>query len=152
MALKDTITTDLNAAMKASDKLRTETLRSLRALILDFEKSGADREMSQDEEMKLLLSAAKKRKEAMELFQTNNRPELAEKEKAEYDIIAQYLPKQMSREEVELRVNEVIAQTAAKGPADTNKVIPVLMKELKGKADGKLVQEIVKKNYPLYDT
>ncbi len=144
MALKDTINSDLNASMKAGDKIRTETLRSLRALVLDFEKSGADREMTPDEEIKLLLSAAKKRKESMELFATNNRPELAEKEKAEYEIIATYLPKQMSREEVEKRVVEVIKEVGAAGPADTNKVIPVLMKELKGKADGKLVQEIVK--------
>ena len=144
MALKDTINSDLNASMKAGDKIRTETLRSLRALVLDFEKSGADREMTPDEEMKLLLSAAKKRKESMELFAANNRPELAEKEKAEYEIIATYLPKQMSREEVEKRVVEVIKEVGAAGPADTNKVIPVLMKELKGKADGKLVQEIVK--------
>ncbi len=144
MALKETITADLTASMKSGDKLRTETLRSLRALILDFEKSGTDRAMTADEELKLLLSAAKKRKEAQELFQTNNRPELAEKEKAEYEIIAEYLPKQMTREEVEKRVVEVIAEVGATGAADTNKVIPVLMKELKGKADGKLVQEIVK--------
>jgi uncharacterized protein YqeY len=144
MSLKDTITNDLTASMKSGDKIKTETLRSLRALVLDFEKSGADRAMSPDEEMKLLLSAAKKRKEAMELFQANNRPELADKEKAELDVISAYLPKQMSREEVEKRVSEVIAETRATGPADTNKVIPVLMKELKGKADGKLVQEIVK--------
>jgi uncharacterized protein YqeY len=144
MALKDTINSDLNASMKAGDKIRTETLRSLRALVLDFEKSGVDREMTPDEEMKMLLSAAKKRKESMELFAANNRPELAEKEKAEYEIIATYLPKQMSRDEVEKRVMEVIKEVGAAGPADTNKVIPVLMKELKGKADGKLVQEIVK--------
>jgi uncharacterized protein YqeY len=144
MALKEQINTDLTAAMKAGDKIKTETLRSLRALVLDFEKSGADRAMTADEEMKLLLSAAKKRKEAMELFTTNNRPELAEKEKAELDVISLYLPQQMSREDVEKRVSEVITETGAAGPADTNKVIPVLMKELKGKADGKLVQEIVK--------
>ena len=151
MALKDTINTDLTASMKAGDKIRTETLRSLRALILDFEKSGAERTMSPDEELKLLLSAAKKRKEAMDLFQANNRPELAEKEKAEYEIIATYLPKQMTRAEVERRVDEVIAQAGAKGAADTNKVIPLLMKELKGKADGKLIQEIVKEKLSAAD-
>ena len=144
MALKDQINADLTASMKAGDKIRTETLRSLRALIIDFEKSGIDRAMTPDEEMKLLLSAAKKRKEAMELFSANNRPELAEKERAEYEIIAAYLPKQMTREEVEKRVTQVIAEVGAIGQADTNKVIPILMKELKGKADGKLVQEIVK--------
>ncbi|HET9137378.1 MAG TPA: GatB/YqeY domain-containing protein [Candidatus Kapabacteria bacterium] len=144
MALKDRINTELAASMKAGDKIRTETLRSLRALVLDFEKSGADREMTPDEEMKLILSAAKKRKDSIEIYTTNNRPELAAKEQAELDVISEYLPKQMSREEVEKRVAEVIAEVGATGPGDTNKVIPVLMKELKGKADGKLVQEIVK--------
>jgi uncharacterized protein YqeY len=144
MALKDRINTELGASMKAGDKIRTETLRSLRALVLDFEKSGVDREMTPDEEMKLILSAAKKRKDSIEIYSTNNRPELAAKEQAELDVISEYLPKQMSREEVEKRVAEVIAEVGASGPGDTNKVIPVLMKELKGKADGKLVQEIVK--------
>src|ERR1700730_12552177 len=113
MALKDQINADLTASMKDGDKIRTETLRSLRALILDFEKSGTDRAMNPEEEMKLLLSAAKKRKESMELFAANNRPELAEKEKAEYEIIATYLPKQMSREEVKKRVVEVIKEVGA---------------------------------------
>ncbi|MDP4235391.1 MAG: GatB/YqeY domain-containing protein [Bacteroidota bacterium] len=135
---------DLTASMKSGDRIRTETLRSLRALVLDFEKSGADRAMTADEELKLLLSAAKKRKEAMELFAANNRPELAEKEKAELEVISAYLPQQMSRGEVEKRIAEVIAEVGAKGPADTNKVIPVVMKELKGKAEGKLIQEVVK--------
>lgn len=144
MTLKERINTELNASMKAGDKIRTETLRSLRALILEFEKSGADHEMTPDEEMKMLLSAAKKRKDSVEIYTTNNRPELAAKEQAELDIISEYLPKQMSREEVEKRVGEVIAEVGAAGPADTNKVIPVLMKELKGKADGKMIQEIVK--------
>ena len=143
MNLKDTINADLNASMKAGDKIRTETLRSLRALVLDFEKSGVGREMNPDEAMKMLLSAAKKRKEAMELFSTNGRPELAEKEKSEYDIIALYLPKQLSREDVEQRVSEFIAEVGAAGPRDTNTVIPVMLQELNGKADGKRVQEIV---------
>jgi len=144
MSLKDQINIDLKQAMLAGEKLKTETLRSLRAGIIEFDKSGADREMNLEEEMKLLLTASKKRKEALELYQNNGRPELAEKERAELEIISAYLPKQLSREEVEARVKEVIASTGAAGPQDTNKVIPLLMKELKGKADGKLVQEIVK--------
>jgi uncharacterized protein YqeY len=135
MSLKEKIGVDLNASMKASEKLRTETLRSLRAGILEFEKS---------EEMKLLLSAAKKRKEAIELYDANARPELAEKERGELAIIQSYLPQQMTEADVAKRVGEVIVEVGASGPQDTNKVIPVLMKELKGKADGKLVQQIVK--------
>ena len=144
MTLKDQITQDLTAAMKAGEKTKMDTLRSIRASIIEFDKSGTGREMNPDEEMKVLLSAAKKRKEAIEMFAANNRPELAQKETDELAVINSYLPKQMSQEEIEKRVAEVIAEVGATGPADTNKVIPVLMKELKGKADGKLVQEIVK--------
>jgi uncharacterized protein YqeY len=144
MSLKEKIGVDLNASMKASEKLRTETLRSLRAGILEFEKSGAGREMNPDEEMKLLLSAAKKRKEAIELYDANARPELAEKERGELAIIQSYLPQQMTDADIAKRVGEVIVEVGATGPQDTNKVIPVLMKELKGKADGKLVQQFVK--------
>ena len=144
MSLKEKINIDLKAAMIAGDKVKTETIRSLRAGIIEFDKSGQDREMTVDDEMKLLLSAAKKRKEAIELYDKNNRPELAEKERAELEVINAYLPQQMSREDISARVGEVIKQAGAQGPQDTNKVIPVLMKELKGKADGKLVQELVK--------
>ena len=144
MTLKDTITADLTAAMKSGEKSKLDVLRSLRAGILEFEKSGSEKEITDEDVMKILLTASKKRKEAMELFANNNRPELAQKEKEELDVIASYLPQQMSSEEIEKRVVEVIAEVGASGPQDTNKVIPVLMKELKGKADGKIVQEIVK--------
>ncbi len=144
MTLKDTITADLTAAMKSGEKSKLDVLRSLRAGILEFEKSGSGKELTDEDVMKILHTASKKRKEAMELFANNNRPELAQKEKEELDVIASYLPQQMSSEEIEKRVIEVIAEVGAAGPQDTNKVIPVLMKELKGKADGKIVQEIVK--------
>ena len=144
MSLKDKINDDLKASMKAGDKVRTDAIRSLRAAIIEFEKSGAEREMSSDDEMKILMSAAKKRREAIEMYDQHNRPELAAKERTELAVIQEYLPKQLSREEIAGRVREVIQQVGAGGPQDTNKVIPVLMKEMKGKADGKLVQEIVK--------
>ncbi len=146
MSLKDKITEDMKAAMKSGDKIRLETVRSVRALILEFEKSGTDKIMSPDDEMKMLITAAKKRREAMDIYTQNNRPELAEKEAAELAILQEYLPKQLSREEIESRVAAVITEVGAAGPQDTNKVIPLLMKELKGKADGKLIQEIVKEH------
>ena len=144
MSLKDKITEDMKAAMKSGDKIRLETVRSIRALILEFEKSGSDKPLTPDDEMKMLITAAKKRREAMDIYTQNNRPELAEKEAAELAILQEYLPKQLSRDEIESRVGAVIAEVGAAGPQDTNKVIPVLMKEMKGKADGKLIQEIVK--------
>jgi uncharacterized protein YqeY len=134
----------MKAAMKSGDKIRLETVRSIRAGILEFEKSGADKAMSPDDEMKMLITAAKKRREAMEIYTQNGRPELAEKEAAELAILQEYLPKQLTHEEIEARVSQVITEVGAAGPQDTNKVIPVLMKEMKGKADGKLIQEIVK--------
>lgn len=144
MTLKDKINEDMKAAMKAGEKVRLETIRAIRAGILEFEKSGTGKEMTPDDEIKLLTTAAKKRREAMDIYAQNNRPELAEKEQAELAVITEYLPQQLSREEIETRVQQVIAEVGAAGPQDTNKVIPVLMKEMKGKADGKLVQEVVK--------
>ncbi|HET6401782.1 MAG TPA: GatB/YqeY domain-containing protein [Candidatus Kapabacteria bacterium] len=144
MALKDEINEDLKAAMKAGDKVRTETIRSIRAIIIEFDKSGAGREMTVDEEIKALTSAAKKRREAIELYDKNNRPELAEKERQELVIIQEYLPKQLSREEIAERVQAIVREAGAAGPQDTNKVMPLVMKEMKGKADGKLISEIVK--------
>jgi uncharacterized protein len=146
MSLKDRITEDMKAAMKSGDKIRLETVRGIRAGILEFEKSGSDKPMTPDDEMKLLMTAAKKRREAIEIYSQNNRPELAEKESAELAILQEYLPKQLTREEIEARVSAVISEVGAAGPQDTNKVIPVLMKEMKGKADGKLIQEIVKEH------
>ncbi|MFI5202532.1 MAG: GatB/YqeY domain-containing protein [Candidatus Kapaibacterium sp.] len=146
MTLKDKINEDLKNAMKAGDKVRTETIRGIRAAIIEFDKSGAGREMTPVEEIKALTGAAKKRREAIELYDKNNRPELAEKERQELAIIQEYLPKQLSREEIAQRVQAIIRETGAAGPQDTNKVMPVVMKEMKGKADGKLISEIVKES------
>ena len=146
MSLKERINEDLKTAMKAGDKIRTETIRSLRALIIDFDKSGADREMSPDDEIKLLSTAAKKRRESIEMYATNNRPELAEKESAELAVIQEYLPKQLTREEIAAKIKEIATSVGAAGPQDANKVMPAVMKEMKGKADGKMVQELVKEH------
>jgi uncharacterized protein YqeY len=144
MSLKDRINEDLKTAMKAGEKVRTEAIRSIRASILEFEKSGVDREMTVDDELKILTSAAKKRREAIEMYEQHNRPELADKETAELAVIQHYLPQQLTREEISERVRAVIAEVGAAGPQDINKVLPVIMKEMKGKADGKAVQEAVK--------
>jgi uncharacterized protein YqeY len=144
MSLKDRINEDLKEAMKAGEKLKTEALRSIRASIIEFDKSGAGREMNADDEIRILTSAAKKRREAIEMYEQHNRPELAEKETAELAVIQNYLPKQLGRDEIAERVRQVIAEVGAAGPQDTNKVMPVIMKEMKGKADGKVVQEVVK--------
>lgn len=144
MGLKEKITEDLKSAMKAGEKIRLETLRMLRAQILEFDKSGAGREMTDDDEMKILLSAVKKRKESIEQYEKAGRNELAEQETKEIEIIQSYLPKQMTREEAEAVIAKIIAEIGASSAKDFGKVMPVVMKELKGKVDGKIISEIVK--------
>lgn len=145
MALSETINEQMKTAMKGGDKLRLETLRSLRALILEFEKSGAERAMTEEDEQKLLLSASKKRKDAIEQFRNAGRTEAAVKEAAELAIIQEFLPKQMDEAEVEAAVKAIIESVGAKTPQEVGKVMGAAMKELRGKADGNLVQAAAKR-------
>ncbi len=145
MNLKEKINEDLKSAMKSGDKLRLEVIRSIRALILEFEKSGAAREITPEDELKMLTAAAKKRKESIEQFRNGNRHDLAEKEEAELKIIEEYLPKQLTPEEVLDEVKKIAAEVGAKSKEDFPKLMPAAAKALKGKTDGKLVKEIVEK-------
>jgi uncharacterized protein len=145
MALTETINEQLKTAMKAGDKIRLETLRSLRALILEFEKSGVGRAMNADDEQKLLLSAAKKRKDAIEQFRAVGRAEAVAKEETELAIIQEFLPQQMTEAEVEAALQSIIEQVGAKDAKDVGKVMGAAMKELRGKADGTVVQTVAKK-------
>ncbi len=145
MNLTEKINQDLKSAMKSGDKIRLETVRSIRALILEFEKSGSGKDLNAEEEIKMLTTAAKKRKESIEQFRNANRNELAEKEEAELKIIEEYLPKQLSTEEVMEEVKKIAAEVGAKIKEDFPKLMPVAAKTLKGRAEGKLVKEIVEK-------
>jgi len=147
MALKDTISQDLKSAMKSGEKLRLETLRTLRAALMEkeIERRGSGNPMSPEDELGVLTTAAKKRKESIEQFQNGGRPELAEQERQELAIIQEYLPRQLTQEELEKLVRELVMQSGASGPADFGKAMPQVMKQLKGKADGRLIQETVKK-------
>ena len=145
MNLRDKINEDLKSAMKAGDKIRLETVRSIKALILEFEKSGSGKELNAEEEIRMLTSAAKKRKESIEQFRNAGRNELAEKEEAELKIIEEYLPKQLSADEVMAEVKKIAAEVGAKMKEDFSKLMPVAAKTLKGKAEGKLVKELVEK-------
>ena len=103
MNLSEKIVADIKTAMKDGDKIRLETLRSIRAGILEFEKSGVDHAMTEEEGITILNRAAKKRKDAIELYSSNGRDEAAAKEQAELDIITAYLPEQMSADDVKKR-------------------------------------------------
>lgn len=147
MGLKEKIADDMKSAMKSKDQLRLETLRMLRAGLLEkeIEKRGSGTPMSPEDELGVLAAAVKKRRESMELFEKGGRMELVEQEGKEIAVIQEYLPRPLTPEEVAGVVREVIAETGASTPADFGKVMSPAMKRLKGKADGALVQELVKK-------
>lgn len=147
MTLKDRITADIKAAMKAQDKVRLETVRSIKKAILEKETSvrPAEQEnLTPEEELEILLQLAKQRRDSITQYTQGNRPDLAAKETQELAILEEYLPKQLSEEEVSQMIDELIAATGAASAKDMGKVMGAAMQQLKGKADGKKVQELVK--------
>lgn len=144
MNFEQQINEDLKEAMKSGDKLKLETLRSLRASVIEFNKSGTGKEMSEEDAQKILLNASKKRKDAIEMYKQAGRKDLLEKEEAELAIIASYLPEQLTEDQILGVLAGLIAQVGAEGPKDMGKVMGLAMKELRGKADGTLVQQCLK--------
>ena len=145
MSLKETISEDLKQAMKSGDKLKLETVRSIRALILEYEKSGAKTAMTSEDELALLNSVAKKRKESIEQFEKGNRPDLAEKEKQELSIILTYLPKQLTVEELTDEIKKLAIEINAVAKTDFPKLMQLASKTFKGRADGKVIKSIIDK-------
>ena len=145
MNLTEKINNDLKEAMKSGDKTKLQTIRSIRALLLEFEKSGLGKELDEEEEIKILSTAAKKRKEAIEEYRKAGRTDLLEIEEAELKIIMTYLPQQLSPEEIFNQVKILTEKIGATTKADFPKLIPLAIKELKGKADGKIIKETVEK-------
>ncbi len=143
MSLTETINNDLKTAMKAGDPIRLNTVRSIRALLIELSKKGTG-PVSPEEEIGALIAASKKRKEALEMYDKAGRKDLADNERAELEIIQSYLPKQLSETEVAERVAVIIKETGAAGSKDFGKVMPLAMKEFKGKADGAVVQRLVR--------
>jgi uncharacterized protein YqeY len=143
MDLKERINQDLKDAMKSGDKVKLNTVRSIRALILEFEKSGSGKEFNPDEELKLLTTAAKKRKDSVEMFKNAGRLDLVESEEAELKILMNYLPKQLDENGIKNEVKRLAVEIGAKTKEDFPKLMPLVMKELKGKADGKIVKSVV---------
>jgi len=145
MNLNDKIKNDLKEALKAGDKLRLKTIRSIRALILEFEKSGTDNEFNEEEEIKLLSSAAKKRRESIEEYRKAGREDLASIEEAELKVIIDYLPKQLTEEEIETEVKGIAEEIGVSGKADFPKLMQASIKKLKGQAEGKAIKAAVEK-------
>jgi len=150
MALKETIEAGIKDAMRAKDADRLRALRAIKSMILLEETSGSNADgLSADAEMKILMKAAKQRKDSLDVYVTQNRPDLAEKEQAELSIIEEFLPKQLSEEELTVRIAEIIAAVGATSPADMGKVMGAASKQLAGLADGKAISmkvgELLKK-------
>lgn len=147
MSLKDQVSEDIKTAMKSKDKVRLETVRSIKKVLIEKESTirGEGQEtLTEAQELEILIQLAKQRRDSIEQYQKAGREDLAEQEKAELAIIEEYLPKQLSDEEVSVIIDEIIAQAGASSAKDMGKVMGPAMQRLKGQADGKKVQEFVK--------
>ena len=147
MSLKDRISEDIKTAMKAKDKVRLETVRSIKKVILEKEVSvrpQGQESLTESQETEVLVQQAKQRREAIEMFRQAGRDDLVEQQVQELAIIEEYLPKQLSDEEVGAVVDEVMASVGASSIKDMGKVMGPVMQQLKGKADGQKIQAIVK--------
>ena len=135
---------EIKTAMKAKDEAALRTLRAIKAAILIEKTSGSGTELTEADELKMLQKMAKQRRDSLDIYKTQNRPDLAVKEEEELAIIGRFLPQQMSGEELRNAVREIIDQTGASSPADMGKVMGAANKALAGKADGKAISEVVK--------
>ena len=147
MSLKERIGEDIKSAMKAKDKIRLETVRGIKKAILEKEVAlrpkGQD-SLTEEHEIELLAQLAKQRRDSIEQYSNAGRDDLADKERQELAILETYLPEQINDSELESIVDEIIASVGATSPKDLGKVMGVAMKQLKGKADGKKIQALVK--------
>lgn len=146
MSLFDTISTDIQTAMKARDKVRLEALRGVKKEFLEAKTApGANGELSDDAAMKILVKMVKQRKDSAQIYKDNNREELAANELAEAAVIEQYLPRQLSAGELETELKAIIAEVGATGPRDMGKVMGTASKRLSGRAEGRAISDAVKR-------
>ena len=145
MGLKETLKSDLTEAIRSSDKVVSGTIRMVLTAITNEEVSGKEaRVLTEDEIITVLSREAKKRREAAEEFAKANRPDKSAEEKAEGEVIARYLPAQLSEDDVKKMIASAIASTGAAGPGDMGKVMGAIKGQIAGKADGSLVSSLVK--------
>lgn len=145
MSLEQKIMGELKTAMLAKDEKALRSLRAIKAAILLAKTSeGAGGELKEDDEIKLLQKLVKQRKDSLEIFQQQNRTDLAQKEQEEIEVIEKFLPKQLSAEEIRAEVAAIITEVGASSPADMGKVMGAATKRLAGKSDGKTISALVK--------
>lgn len=145
MSLEQKIMAELKTAMLAKDEKTIRSLRAIKAaIILAKTAEGAGGEIKEEDEIKLLQKLVKQRKDSLDIYQQQNRADLAVKEQEEIAVIEKFLPKQMSAEELSAALEKIIAETGASTPADLGKVMGVATRTLSGKADGKAIAARVK--------
>jgi uncharacterized protein YqeY len=145
MSLEAKIMESLKTAMKAKDEVALRTLRAIKAaIIIEKTAEGASGEIDEATEIKMLQKMAKQRKDSLQIFEQQQREDLASKEREELAIIEQFLPAQMSEEEIKQVLQQIINTVGASSMADLGKVMGIASKALAGKADGKLIATLVK--------
>ena len=147
MSLENKIMTLMKESMKSKDQTSLRALRAIKsAIILQKTQKGSSEEISNDDELKILQKLVKQRKDSVDIYQDQDRMDLAQPELDEIKIIEQFLPEAMSEEEIEIEVKKVINETRAEGMKDMGKVMGIVTKKLMGKADGRTISTIVRNN------
>ncbi|MEL7034497.1 MAG: GatB/YqeY domain-containing protein [Cyanobacteria bacterium J06592_8] len=147
MSLKDQISEEIKAAMKAKDKVRLEAVRGIKKVLIEKEsevKGKGQEALTPEQELEVLMQQAKQRRDSIDQYTQAGREDMADAEKAELAVIEEFLPQQLSEDEIAAIIDEVITEVKASSPKDMGKVMGPAMQRLKGQADGKKVQELVK--------
>lgn len=144
MSLQQKVMSQLKEAMKAKDKVALESLRAIKSALLLAQTSGDKKELSEEDEIKLVQKLVKQRKESADLYTKQGREDLAKPELAQAEILSQFLPEQVSEEELKKVISEIINQVGASSMKDMGKVMGLASKQLAGKADGKAISGVVK--------
>ncbi len=144
MSFQDKINNDLKEAMKAKDEKALRAIRAVKAEILKANTDGSGQEMTEERGIGIIQKLLKQRKESLEIYEKQNRADLAQTEREEIEVISRYLPEQMSEADLRAFIQKTIADTGAMGAKDMGKVMGVATKSLAGKADGKTVSLLVK--------
>jgi uncharacterized protein YqeY len=145
MSLSEEISEQIKTAMKAKDPIALRSLRSIKAALMLLATQEGAKEITPEDEMATLVKMAKQRKDSIAIYKEQNRQDLATVEEEELEVIERFLPKQLSDEEIAAEVNAIIAQTGATGMKDMGKVMGMANGKLKGRADGKVIADMVKK-------
>lgn len=144
MSLFEKVNDDIKTAMKAREKDKLEALRAVKSAFLLAKTESSNKDLSEDHELKIVQKLVKQRRESAEVYKSQNRLDLHDKEAFEADVISGYLPEQLSESELEQELTKIIEQVGASGPQDMGKVMGSATKQLGGKADGKAIAAKVK--------